>query len=103
MKFSVITMRRDGIRIDRRDLFNQPRHRGDLRVEQHTDDLLGRASYVARLIDPSAPIASDVLPPLYDVRLVGMSQLAFVLAGIERQTGRAFVRELGQSWLIQPD
>jgi len=48
------------------------------------------------LFDAQAPIYSDKLPELLDVRLMAMSPLAFTLTGFERVAGV----EYAQSWLV---
>src|SRR5881227_2902224 len=48
---------------------------------------LHRYVLAARLFDAQAPIYSDKLPELLDVRLMAMSPLAFTLTGFERVAG----------------
>ena len=57
---------------------------------------LHRYVLAARLFDAQAPIYSDKLPELLDVRLMAMSPLAFTLTGFERVAGV----EYAQSWLV---
>ena len=57
---------------------------------------LHRYVLAARLFDAQAPIYSDKLPELLDVRLMAMSPLAFTLTGFERVAGVEHAR----SWLV---
>jgi len=96
MLFSVLRMRHQGRPLPRRELANRERASGDLRVEQMYDEELRRYVRMARLLDPLRPVEPDQLPPLYDPNLVGMSPLAFTLAGFERVNAVDYA----QSWLI---
>ena len=89
-------MRYQGRPLPRRELANRERANGDLRVEQVYDEDLRRYVPMARLLDPLRPVEPDQLQPLYDPALVGMSPLAFTLAGFERVN----TVDYAQSWLI---
>lgn len=96
MLFHVLRMRYRGRPLPRRELSNREHARGDLRVEQIFDEELRRYVRMARLLDPLRPVEPDQLPPLYDPSLVGMSPLAFTLAGFERVDAVDYA----QSWLV---
>jgi hypothetical protein len=70
---------------------------GDLRVEYLTDALHLRPVQMARLLSFTNIKKGDLLPPLYDVRLIAMSPAAFTLGGLERLDGA----EYAQTWLVR--
>jgi hypothetical protein len=79
-----------------RNVINCPPLTGDLRVEECHDDQLRRYVRTASLFNVNAPVFFSEAPRLFDVRLMGMSTLAFSLTGFERLEGV----EYAQSWLV---
>jgi hypothetical protein len=97
MRFAVRLLRHRGRVIPWRDVVNRVPKIGDIRIEELRDDELHRYVRTARLFpDDGGVIFGLALPELYDVRVIGMSQQAFTLAGLERVDGIDFA----QSWLI---
>lgn len=86
MHVDVIPMYRRGKRIDWKQLGPMPRIRGDVRTHTLQQTPLGRPSKAAALLVSAA----NALPELYDVRLEGMSTLAFVLEGVEFIDGHLY-------------
>jgi hypothetical protein len=95
MRFAVVLVCAWGRPLPRRDVVNQAPQRGDLRVEYLHDPQRLRYLRVARLIDVTSPL-KDLLPMLYEVKLVAMNPCAFTLSGFERLDGA----EYAQSWLV---
>ena len=62
-----------------------------------TDTVHQRPVQMARVIQTESVRKPDLLPPLYDVRLIAMSPTAFTLAGLERLDGA----EYAQAWLVR--
>lgn len=99
MRFAVRFLRYRGRVIPWRDVVNRAPRIGDLRIEETRDDELRRYVRTAKLFPlEGASFASLRLPELYDVRMIGMSQQAFTLAGLERVESI----EYAQSWLVSP-
>ncbi len=69
MRFQVVLVRRRGVPIDRARLTREPAVMGELLVEEHNDQVMGRNARTAKLRDPTRPHDGDLLPVLYDVQL----------------------------------
>lgn len=93
MFFNVRQMRAHGRPLEQRALRLAPPIYGDVRIETHKSDALGRSCEMARLVQEN-PLVSSVVPPLLDVTLHGMSTNGLVLTGIEVIDGVAYA----QSW-----
>ena len=76
--------------------------RGKLSISQEEDPVRHRRVLVARLSTGSNGM--KVVPPLYDVAVVGCTGEWWTIAGHERVISGPIGEEyvLGQSWLIQP-
>jgi len=99
VRFAVRRLRYRGRVVPWRDVVNRAPEVGDVRIEEIRDDELRRYVRTARLFpDDGRVVAGTVLPELFDVRVIGMSQQAFTLAGLERIDGAEFA----QSWLVSP-
>ena len=97
MRFAVRLLRHRGRVIPWRDVVNRAPRIGDLRIEEIRDDELRRYVRTARLFpDDGMVLLGTAVPELHDVHVIGMSQQAFTLAGLERSDGI----ELAQSWLV---
>jgi hypothetical protein len=99
MRFAIRLLRHRGRVIPWRDVINRAPRVGDLRIEEIRDDELHRYVRTARLVPDDGVVRRRTeLPELGDVRLIGMSQQAFTLAGLERIDGADYA----QSWLVSP-
>ena len=99
MRFAVRLLRHRGRVIPWRDVVNRVPKVGDVRIEEIRDDELHRYVRTARLFpEDGIVVVERSLPSLHDVRVIGMSQQAFTLAGLERVEGVEFA----QSWLVSP-
>lgn len=96
MRFAVRLLRRRGRLLSRSDVANQPPVVGDLRVEEMMDAVYGRYVRMACLRSEQHAVGRSLVPDLYDVHLIGMSQIAFSLSGIERVDSAEFA----QSWVV---
>jgi hypothetical protein len=97
MRFAVRHLRHRGRVIPWRDVVNRAPAVGDMRIEETRDDELRRYVRTAKLFPlDGASISATALPQLHDVRVIGMSQQAFTLAGLERIDSV----EYAQSWLV---
>ena len=99
MRFAIRLLRYRGRVIPWRDVVNRAPKTGDIRLEELRDDELRRYVRTARLFpDDGGVVFGPGLPELRDVLVVGMSQQAFTLAGLERVDGIDYA----QSWLVSP-
>lgn len=99
MHFAVRPLHLRGRILPWREIANMPPQVGELRVEESRDAELRRYVRTATFAPPdSMGVARQLLPALLDVHMIGMSPLAFTLAGFERIDGV----EYAQSWLVQP-
>ena len=99
MRFTIRLLRYRGRIVPWRDVLNRPPRTGDIRIEELRDDELHRYVRTARLFpDEATVVFGTALPELYDVCVIGMSQQAFTLAGLERIDGVDYA----QSWLVSP-
>ena len=96
MRVSIRLLRYRGRIIPWRDVVNRPPKTGDIRIEELRDDELHRYVRTARLFPDESTVLGLPLPELQDVRVIGMSQQAFTLAGLERLDGVDYA----QSWLV---
>ena len=96
MRFAIRLLRHRGRVIPWRDVVNRAPKVGDIRIEETRDDELHRYVRTAKLFPDDCVVHGAALPELYDVRVIGMSQQAFTLAGLERLGGV----EYAQSWLV---
>jgi hypothetical protein len=99
MLFKVYLLRSSGRRLPRRDVFNGPKHVGHLLT--HSIDIGGERYNVAKL-RPNDPMASDLVPELYEPVLLGFSILAFRLRGYERVDSARGVQGVVQEWHCEP-
>ena len=99
MRFAIHPLRVRGRVTPWREVVNQPAQVGELRIEEILDEERRRYMRTATLTPTdSLGVARPILPALLDVRIVGMSPLAFTLTGFERIDGV----EYAQSWLVGP-
>ncbi len=99
MRFAVRFLRHRGRVIPWREVVNRAPRVGEVRIEETRDEELRRYVRTAKLFPDDAAVANrSPLPQLYDVRVIGMSQQAFTLAGLERID----CVEYAQSWLVSP-
>ena len=97
MRFAIRLLRYRGRVIPWRDVVNRSPQIGDIRIEELRDEDLRRYVRTAKLFpDDGTVVFGATLPELHDVRVIGMSQQAFTLAGLERIDGIDYA----QSWLI---
>ena len=97
MRFAIRLLRYRGRVIPWRDVVNRSPKIGDIRIEELRDEDLRRYVRTAKLFpDDGTVVFGATLPELHDVRVIGMSQQAFTLAGLERIDGIDYA----QSWLI---
>lgn len=97
--FAIRLLRYRGRIIPWRDVVNRPPKIGDVRIEELRDDDVHRYVRTAKLFPDDGAVVFGLPPPeLRDVRVIGMSQQAFTLAGLERIDGVDYA----QSWLVSP-
>ena len=97
MRFAVRLLRYRGRVIPWREVVNRTPAICDMRIEERRDDELRRYVRTAKLFPlDGLPRMAVELPQLHDVRVIGMSQQAFTLAGVERVD----TVEYAQSWLV---
>ena len=97
MRFAVRLLRYRGRVIPWREVVNRAPAIGEMRIEETRDDELRRYVRTAKLFPlDGLPRTPSALPQLHDVRVIGMSQQAFTLAGVERVD----TVEYAQSWLV---
>ena len=83
MRFAVRLLRYRGRVIPWREVVNRTPAIGDMRIEETRDDELRRYVRTAKLFPlDGLPRMAVELPQLHDVRVIGMSQQAFTLAGV---------------------
>lgn len=93
MRVHVVRLRHRGLPLDRAKVSYEAAVVGDLYVEEHVDNKLGRTLRVARLA-PERPRDPQLLPQLADVQLLWCGAHGFVLNGTERVSDA----EYAQSW-----
>lgn len=96
MHFYVPYIRHRGRALPWREVANRPALRGDLHIEECKFDEQRRLVRTARLCSLTNMTSSAVTPELLDAQIIGMSPLAFTLAGFERIDGI----EYAQAWLV---
>lgn len=96
MRFAVVPIFVRGRMLDRRALANVAAAVGELRVEYLLDPARHRYLMFASLRAEGIGMPGELLPDLHGAQLVGMSPLAFSLAGFERVDGV----EYAQSWIV---
>ena len=98
MRFHVVPVRRQGVPIERARLAREPPVTGELLVEEHHDQALGRTARTAKLRDPRRPRDGDLLPVLYDVQLLWIAPQGMMLIGFERIVAGGAATDYAQSW-----
>lgn len=98
MRFAIRLLRHRGQIIPWREVMNVDPFLGDLRIEESLDKDVRRHRCVAKVIQDYSRGGRAPWPQLHDVRIVGMSERAFTLTGIER----IGATEYAQSWLVAP-
>lgn len=93
MHYLIVRRRHLGVPIDKSDLRKIQPVRADIQITEMPNELLGRTTISAWLFS-SAPNAADILPPLLDVRITGMSTNGMNLSGVERVGDALYA----QSW-----
>jgi len=96
MRLSVVVMFEKGRPRGRDQITRTTAVVGDLQIEYRHDARRNRAIRVAHLRDP-ADAEEDMLPPLEGAELVGMTDVAFTLAGVEQVDGSY----VAQTWLVR--
>ena len=86
MRLSVVVMFDNGHPRGRDQVTRATPVAGDLQIEYRHDVRRNRAMRVARLHDPD-DANEDMLPPLEGAEIVGMTDVAFTLAGVEQVEG----------------
>lgn len=94
MRVKVRTLLRRGIAASSHE--DQPPLAGDLVVTERRDPRLGRNVTTARLLDERTQ-SVDVLPEIYDARLLWLDGHAMRLTGIERAQDAGYA----QTWAIE--
>jgi hypothetical protein len=102
VRFQVVPVRKRGVPIDRARLAREPALTGELLVEEHHDQALGRNARTAKLRDPTRPRDGDLLPVLYDAQLLWMAPQGFMLSGFERVQVGGAATDYAQSWWCRP-
>lgn len=74
-----------------------PRHVGELSVSESRDLKLERTSLRARLLDATRGTGADVLPELYDARLIWLQGNQWRITGYERIDDVAYA----QTWAVE--
>lgn len=75
---------------------------GDLKVDELARSAFGRSMRVAHLTHPERPqFVPELLPPLFDVKLLKLDKEAMVLAGIERESIEGRLTDFAQTWLVR--
>lgn len=70
---------------------------GVLRVGEVRDHELGRPVLIARLLDPTTKVDTDLLPSLGDSQLLSINGRQIRIAGIERLKDS----DVTQTWLVE--
>jgi len=96
MRLSVVVMFENGRPKGRDQVTRTTPMVGSLQIGYRHDSRRNRAVRVARLHDP-ADAEEDILPPLESAELVGMTDVAFTLTGVEQVDGRY----VAQTWLVR--
>ncbi len=96
MRFAVVPIFVRGRMLDRRALPNVMPVVGELRVEYLLDPTRHRYLMFASIRVEGIGKPGELLPDLHGAQLIGMSPLAFSLAGFERVDGV----EYAQSWIV---
>ena len=96
MRFAVVPIFVRGRMLDRRSLPNVIPRIGELRLEFLMDQQRGRYLQFASLREEGIGLSQEILPKLHNPQIVGMSPMAFSLAGFE-QIGEI---DYAQSWLV---
>ena len=97
MKVRVRLLRKEGRLLNRDELKDIPPHVGVLRVGEVRDHELGRPVLIARLLDATTKVDTDLLPPLGDSQLLSVSGRQIRIAGIERLKDS----DVAQTWLVE--
>lgn len=102
MKVEIVELLREGIRLPRTEVLQSVPIKGELSVGLfEAEDLPGRIpAQVARLKVPygSQELMADVIPPLFEPRLIRMTRGGFVLRGMQLSSNTTGVRQLSQEW-----
>ena len=100
MKVRIVRMRQRGRRVPEVRVRADPGQLGELITELVAG---GRESVlIARLRPLSAPLAADLLPPLYAPNIVRIATLALCLRGFEVYGEGAERASTIQEWLCSP-
>lgn len=97
MKVRVRLLRKEGRLLNRAELKDIPPHVGVLRVGEVRDHELGRPVLIARLLDPTTKVDTDLLPSLGDSQLLSVNGRQIRIAGIERLKDS----DVAQTWLVE--
>ena len=93
MRVKVRLARRQGVALHRQLELAQPPVVGELEVTEHRDPALGRAVTLARLVNDKDR-GVEVLPPLYDARLLWSHEQRMHPTGFERIDEAAYAQTL---------
>lgn len=95
MHIRMVKLRQLGVEIDRRIIKETFGHRGELVIQDVTDQGLRRPCKIARLIQ-----GADVKAELCDVHIVWLNTGRMTLSGFERQRNQSGAAvDYAQSWL----
>lgn len=96
MRVKVRPARRQGVALHRQLELAQPPAVGELEVTEHRDPALGRAVTLARLLNDHDR-GVEILPPLYDARLLWTRDQQMRFTGFERVDDVAYA----QTWTVE--
>ena len=82
MRFTVLSLRRQGRRLPWREVQNGPSYSGDLVT--HIREVKGELLVVATLTNPDSPVTAPLLPELHQPVVVWVTPLVLRLRGFER-------------------
>lgn len=92
-------MRKQGVVVPKRELTNQVRYRGDLRIIDTREAAFNRIVKLAQLVRTAGQ--EQHVDVLYEPQMLWMNDDRFVLTGFERIGEGAAAVDFAQSWLIE--
>lgn len=103
MKFALICLMKDGVKLSREELETAERHTGNFTVEFWTEgNSFGRPIKRARLLSLAFGPSYDVLPPLFEPDLLKVSDTRMTLRGFEINAEEGQAKQVAQEWLLKP-
>lgn len=104
MRFAVVELRKDGLRLSREEIAAAPAHCGELIISNLPASMAeGRPMTSANISHISSSTPYALVPPLFEPVLVRMQQNWFVLNGWQIQINeQKKCVHFRQEWLVRP-